>query len=147
MKYFVFPALFAVSAAFASAAFANEITPSDPFVSTADREHVKAEFLRFRTQPNPWSFAYNPFTGFKSQRERADVRAEYLAARDEVAAFNGEDSGSFALAQIKVVDTRFAGLRDGRQTAQWQEGRRGRGQARSAAITILSARDVWRRLV
>ena len=36
---------------------------------------------------------------FQSSRTREEVRAEYIASRDEVAALTGEDSGAFALAQ------------------------------------------------
>lgn len=54
------------ASALAGHAFANELTPTESFVSTADR---------------------------------AQVRAEYIASRDEVAALTSEDSGAFALAQ------------------------------------------------
>jgi hypothetical protein len=48
---------------------------------------------------NPWSIAYNPLARFESSRTREEVRAEYIASRDEVAAQTAEDSGAFALAQ------------------------------------------------
>jgi len=43
---------------------------------------------------NPWATSYNPLRAFKSTTTRDAVTAEYVAARDQVAAFTGEDSGA-----------------------------------------------------
>jgi hypothetical protein len=108
MNRIIVSALVAASAAFAGHAFADDITPSEPFVSTADRAQVQAGVTQARTVSNPWSIAYNPLASFQSSRTRAEVRAEYIASRDDVAALNGEDSGAFALAQ-QQADAQVAG--------------------------------------
>ena len=60
---------------------------------------------------NPWSTSYNPLKGFRSERSRADVQAEFLRSREAVSAFTGEDSGSAYLAARKPAATgsQFAG--------------------------------------
>jgi hypothetical protein len=60
---------------------------------------------------NPWSTRFNPLDGFRSQRTRAEVQAEYIGERDRVHAFTGEDSGSAYLAsrQKAGVPTNLAG--------------------------------------
>jgi L-rhamnose isomerase len=103
--------LLVASAALAGHAFADDITPSDNFVSSADRAEVQAGVAQARTTANPWSTAYNPLAGFRSGRTRAEVRAEYIASRDEVAALTAEDGGAFALAQQRQVDAQLAGVR------------------------------------
>ena len=100
-------ALLAACAALASSAFADDITLSEPFVSTADRAQVQAGVVQARTAASPWSIAYNPLATFESGRTREEVRAEYIASRDEVAALNGEDSGAFAIAQ-QQAEGKFA---------------------------------------
>jgi hypothetical protein len=70
-----------------------------PFESKKSRSDVKEELRRYKQAGvNPWSTSYTPLRSFKSTRTRADVQAEFLASREEVAAFNGEDSGSAFLA-------------------------------------------------
>ncbi len=83
-----------------SAAFADDITLDPaPFTSTATRAQVNSELSAFRQSGvNPSSKQYNPLAQFRSQRTRADVTADYLSARERVAAFTGEDSGSAYLA-------------------------------------------------
>lgn len=102
--------LIAATAAFAGQAFADDITPADSFVSTADRAQVQAGIAEARAVANPWSIAYDPLAGFHSGRTQADVRAEFIASRDEVAALTGEDSGAFALAQQQGPDAQVAGV-------------------------------------
>jgi hypothetical protein len=84
------------AAALAAQAFAESPTVlTDDFVSTASREAVQAELAAFKTAGvNPWSSAYDPLQNFASTRSRASVTADYIAARAEVAATMGEDSGS-----------------------------------------------------
>jgi hypothetical protein len=90
-----------LAAAAATSAFADDITiAATPFTSTATRAQVQAELASFQQSGvNPWSNEYNPLVIFSSQRTRAEVVAEYIAARDRVAAFTGEDSGSAYLAR------------------------------------------------
>jgi hypothetical protein len=57
-----------------------------------------------RVVGNPWSTQYNPLANFTSQRTRAQVQADYVADRDRVAAFTGEDSGSAYLAARQPVN-------------------------------------------
>ena len=111
MNRFLATTLIAACAALASPAFADDITPSDNFVSSADRAEVQAGVAQARSTVNPWSTAYNPLAAFQSSRTRAQVRAEYIASRDEVAALTAEDSGAFALAQQRQVDAQVAGMR------------------------------------
>jgi hypothetical protein len=73
---------------------------TDNFVSTRSRADVQAELVAYKQAGvNPWSIQYNPLRQFKSTATRAEVTAAYIAARDEVAALHGEDSGSSYLAQ------------------------------------------------
>lgn len=99
-----------VLAASASTAFADDITiDTTPFASVRSRAEVQAELASFKQSGvNVWSNRYNPIAGFSSQRSRADVVAEYLASRREVAALTAEDSGSAALVQRRAA-TRVAG--------------------------------------
>jgi hypothetical protein len=97
-------AVLAVSAAaFGGQALAEtpNAVPEQPFVSTKTRAEVQAELAQFKQAGvNPWSAtAYNPLKYFKSTANRDQVTAAYIASRDEVAALNGEDSGSAYLAQ------------------------------------------------
>ena len=86
----------AAAAAFVSPAFAESPTVlKDQFQSTATRAQVQADLAAYKQAGvNPWSTQYNPLRTFKSAAARADVTAAYLASRDQVAALNGEDSGS-----------------------------------------------------
>lgn len=109
MNRIIATTLLAATAAFAGQAFADDITPSQPYVSTADRAQVQAGITRTHAANDPSSMAYDPLASFQSGRTRADVRAEYIASRDEVAALTGEDSGAFALAQEQQSDAQVAG--------------------------------------
>lgn len=67
--------------------------------SQVSRTQVQAQAVpATKTGVNPWSTSYNPLATFKSERSRAEVRADYLASRKAVAAMTGEDSGSAYLA-------------------------------------------------
>lgn len=89
------------AAALAGNALADDITiDTTPFTSSKSRTEVQAELGQFkRAGTSPWSTQYNQLAKFQSAKSRAEVVAEYTAARDEVAALNGEDSGSAYLAQ------------------------------------------------
>lgn len=91
-----------VAAAIAAAAFAASAESYEeynkPFVSTASRTAVQQDAVQARRGANPWSIAYDPLAQFRSTATRAQVRADYIASRDVVDAFTGEDSGSGYLA-------------------------------------------------
>lgn len=91
--------LAAVLSVAAVAAHAEDADPSGQFAATiapqATRAQVVAQYNEFRASGvNPWSTSYNQLTGFKGRKTREQVRADYLASRDAVAAMTGEDSGS-----------------------------------------------------
>ena len=93
-------------------AFADDITvDAAPFVSTATRAHVQAELQQFRQSGvNPWALDFNPVAQFRGNATRAQVTAAYIASRDAVAAFGGEDSGAAYLAREHATDAvRLAG--------------------------------------
>jgi hypothetical protein len=91
----------AALAIFAGAAHAETPTVvKDDFVSSKPRAEVRAELDAYKKAGvNPWSISYNPLRSFQSTASRSQVTAAYIAARDEVAAINGEDSGSAYFAQ------------------------------------------------
>lgn len=89
-----------IVAAAGNALAESPIIVNDPFVSTRNRAEVQAELFAYKQAGvNPWSTSYNQLRGFQGRLSREQVVAEYLAARDEVAAMSGEDSGSAHLAQ------------------------------------------------
>jgi hypothetical protein len=105
----------AAFAALASAgARADDITVDNtPFNSVKTRAEVQAELSQFqKAGVNPWSIRYNQLAGFKSTTTRAQVQAEYIADRDQVAVMTAEDSGSSYLsnvAALRQVGTTLAG--------------------------------------
>ena len=90
--------LLAVSAtAFAGQVLAESpnAVPEQAFTSAKSRAEVQAELAQYKQAGvNPWATSYNQLRGFKSATTRDAVTAEYVAARDQVAAFTGEDSGA-----------------------------------------------------
>lgn len=73
---------------------------SEPVVSSQSRAVVQAELAQYKQSGvNPWAKSYNPLRGFESTKSRDQVTAEFIARRDRVAAFTGEDSGSAYLAR------------------------------------------------
>lgn len=88
----------AATAMMSSVALADDITidPTPP-PSEKSRAEVRAELKK--RGPNPWSITYDPIAQMKGTRTRQEVRDEYIASRDQVQAFTGEDSGSAYLAQ------------------------------------------------
>jgi hypothetical protein len=97
------------AASFAALADTQEGSPlPQNFQPAATRTQVQADLAAYKQAGvNPWSTSYNQLGQFKSGLTRADVRAEYIASRDQVAALTGEDSGSAYLAQTAArrVDT------------------------------------------
>ena len=88
-------------AAFAGSALADDPTVvDDHFQSTKTRAEVNAELKAFQAAGvNPWATSYQPLKSFHGTATRAAVQGEYLAARNEVRALTGEDSGSVYLSQ------------------------------------------------
>ena len=85
--------------AVAGSAFAQssqEIGQADAFAPTKTRAQVQAEYAQFKKdyKVSPWSSTYNQLGNFKSTLSRDEVRADYIANREEVAARNAEDSGA-----------------------------------------------------
>lgn len=67
---------------------------------------MQAELAQFKQAgTSPWSMPYNPLRSFTSNTTRAEVTAQYMDSRNQVAALNGEDSGSAYLAQYRVRNT------------------------------------------
>lgn len=84
---------------------ADDITiDTTPFVSTADKAQVRAEA---RERLSNWKYGYNESDNYnevpvvRSGLTAAQVRAEYLSSRPEVAELNREDSGSMYFAKVK----------------------------------------------
>jgi hypothetical protein len=89
----------------ASTAFAEDITPDNyrDTVSVKTRQQVAVERDQAKRDGSVkvWSTTYNPLTVAKSLTTRGAVLAEEKAAQADgtLNAYNGEDSGSFALAR------------------------------------------------
>ena len=78
-----------------------------PFVSTLTRAEVMADLQAFRASgQNPWADDYNPVAQMASSMTRVQAQAAYIAERDSVRAFAGEDSGSVYIARMKNVSQR-----------------------------------------
>ena len=94
-----------IASASIGTAFADDITiDPTPFVSTMTRAQVKEELRQFQASGvNPWADDYNPIAQARSTMTRAEVQAAYLAARNEVAALDGEDSGSSYLTRMAAA--------------------------------------------
>ena len=90
--------------AVAGTSYVGEISVENtPFTSTASRTQVQEELAQYRQSGvNPWSKSYNPLRSFESAKTRAQVTAEFDGARNQVAAFTREDSGSAYLARNDV---------------------------------------------
>ena len=93
-------ALAIVLAAAGNAFAEGPIGDSTPFQSTATRAQVQAELAAFRAAgASPWADEYNQLSAFRSSTTRAQVMSELMSARQEMAAYNGEDSGSSYMAR------------------------------------------------
>jgi len=99
-------------AAFAGSALADDPTVvNEQFVGTKTRAEVNAELAAYQAaRVNPWATSYQPLKYFRSTATREAVVAEYLASRNEVRAFTGEDSGSAYLAQAHGTQLRATTL-------------------------------------
>ncbi|MCK6421949.1 MAG: DUF4148 domain-containing protein [Aquabacterium sp.] len=85
-----------IAASLAAPAWADDPTPEPAYSpTTLTRSEVQADLVRFKhTGVNPWSTSYNPLRHAASVKSRAEVKQEYLAARDEARALAAEDSGA-----------------------------------------------------
>lgn len=103
MKTRIAPLALVLAAGFAGQAFAEgPILDHGPFDPVRSRAEVTADLQAFkRAGVNPWATSYNPLKHFRSATTREAVTAGYLASRNEVKAFTGEDSGSAWLAQAR----------------------------------------------
>lgn len=102
------------AAAFASAsliasspAFAETPTiDTTPFVSTRTRDEVREELMRqaelVRGGAREWAMQQNGPRVLASGFSSAQARQRYIAAREEVSALTGEDSGSMYLARLNA---------------------------------------------
>lgn len=104
------------AASFAASAATPEATPGPDQApqSSLSRAQVQSQLADFKASGvNPWATSYNPNASFRPALTRAQVTAEFLASRDQVAAMTGEDSGSAYLTQVATrrhnVDANLAG--------------------------------------
>jgi hypothetical protein len=96
-------AAFAMAALASTNAYADDITVDNtPFVSSKTRAEVQAEVIgqNMSIASSEWATQMNEPRQTMSDLTRAQVTAEYLAARREVSALNAEDSGSFYFAML-----------------------------------------------
>jgi hypothetical protein len=89
----------AIAAAAGAASAESYQEYNTPFVSTASRAAIQSQAHASAHVANPWSTSYNPLAQFRSEKTRAQVTAEFIAARRAVGAFTGEDSGSVYLSR------------------------------------------------
>jgi len=103
---------FLAIAAIAAVSFGAQADEADAsqygvqFNGTKTRAEVQAQLAAKGV--NTYSISYNPVTSFQGKLSRAQVTADYLASRDQVAAVTGEDSGSAFLAASAARRTRSA---------------------------------------
>lgn len=92
-----------VLAAFAGSALAEgPIEQNTVFTSTKTRAEVLADLGAYKKAGvNVYATGYSPVRTFVGQKTRAEVVADFMANREMVRAFNGEDSGSAWLAQAR----------------------------------------------
>lgn len=98
------------------------------------RVKAKGPSAKLRSNPfaprkadvDPRSIGYNPVAHTQLTRSRAEVRNEYLAAREQVAALTGEDSGSAYLARQAARQSAARANLRARAASASDAGRRGR---------------------
>jgi len=92
----------------AGAVRADDITvDSTPIAGQRTRAEVQAELVQFKQSGvDPWSMSYDQLKGFRSTLTRDEVRAAYIADRDQVAALSGEDAGSVYLSKLATEGRR-----------------------------------------
>ena len=88
-----------------SGQFAHPVTQqAEPQAASQGERSKSAHQAAPGNSANPWSTRYNPLDSFRSERSRAEVTAEYIANRDRVSAFTGQDSGSAYLSARRGQD-------------------------------------------
>ncbi|MES3000021.1 MAG: hypothetical protein V4787_04960 [Pseudomonadota bacterium] len=82
------------------------------FTSTLSRAQVRTDLLSARNSvsanASEWAMQSNwqkPIVRSQRVLSRADVKAEYIASRDETRAINSEDGGSSYIAQARTFRT------------------------------------------
>jgi len=113
LNLLAYPVVALLSLVAASAAFADDMTPDNTAATPSLKTQAQVREELFQARANGsikvWSTSYNQFTGMKTVKTRAEVRAERSYGFDQ--AMYGEDSGSFALARkqpARVVPALFA---------------------------------------
>jgi hypothetical protein len=107
-------AMLAAAAMTGNARAEGPIGDNTPFVSSRSRADVHAELMRDRhlvtSAASEWTGQLNAPQGLDSGYTRAQARAEYIAARDEVRAMTAEHGGSghFAYAPVRTPDLLIA---------------------------------------
>ena len=100
--------------------------PSSPKWHQRQRKtlYAKVQFqisAQSKAGVDPWSIDYNPIAHARLTRKRSEVRNEYIAAREQVAALASEDSGSAYLtrqaARQSAARTNLAGHAHNRSQA------------------------------
>lgn len=89
----------------ASPAYAETPTiDTTPFVSTRTRDEVRSELMQqaelARSGAREWAMQQNGPRVLASGFTSAQAKQRYIAAREEVSALTGEDSGSMYLARL-----------------------------------------------
>lgn len=81
---------------------ADDITVDpNPFISAKTRAEVMEDLRQYQQAGiNPWADDYNHLAQAPSSLTRAEVTAEFMASRNAVAAFSGEDSGSSYMSRM-----------------------------------------------
>lgn len=100
-------AVFCAAAIASSPAYAEgPILQDTPFVGTRTRAEVQAELMGrpglLSAAASEWTMQRNQPSAVASRVTGEQVRAEYLAAREEVSALTSEDSGSSYLAAQRM---------------------------------------------
>lgn len=111
-------AVFCAAVIASSPAYAEgPILQETPFVGTLTRAEVQANLMSrpglLSAGASEWTMQRNQPSAVASRFTAEEVRAEYLAARDEVSALTSEDSGSSYLAAQRMRmngDTIVAGV-------------------------------------
>lgn len=98
---FVFSLILAAGSALAE----GPITEPQDFIPTASRAEVREAMQQHRIAgAKVWADDYDHLADFRGSLTRAEVVAGFMGARQSVAAFHGEDSGSTYLAQMQAPE-------------------------------------------
>jgi hypothetical protein len=102
-------AIIAATTIVTSDARADDITiDKSPFASSVDKAQVKADLLRrseVRLYGPDQDAHYNEIGPVRSNYTSAQARSDYIAARNQVQALDGEDSGSVYFGKMRPGGT------------------------------------------